>query len=155
MKNKILNITEILKAMRSYDCSLVTGSFDIVHLGHLRFLSKAKNLYPKNKLVCVLLSNKSIQERKGIGRPVFDEKYRAEFLSFLDAVDYVSIWDKDWQALREFVQSAKPSVYITNSDDTGLDNKRSFIESYGGKFITLKKDDTYSTSSIIKKIKDS
>jgi len=65
------------------------GCFDLIHVGHARYLSKARFL--GDVLVVGLASNGSVRRMKGKTRPIIDEKVRAEMLSFLEPVDYVHI----------------------------------------------------------------
>lgn len=154
MEDKIKTIQELTFIMQNENCILITGSFDFVHLGHLRFIHKAKELFPTYKLVMILLSDNSIKIRKGKERPLFNEDERIEFASYLADIDYVSIWEEEWEELRSFVLLVKPKAYVINSDDPGLENKVKIMHSAGGQVIILKKSDDYSTSKIIDRIKN-
>src|SRR2546423_10813175 len=65
------------------------GVFDLLHVGHVRYLAQARAL--GDALVVAINSDRSVRELKGPGRPVFDERERAEILAALRSVDYVVI----------------------------------------------------------------
>lgn len=153
MVEKIKTIQDLTLLTQSSPFVLITGSFDLMHLGHLRFIHKVKQMFPSQKLVLILLSDKSISARKGANRPLFPEKYRLEFASYLQDVDYVAVWEQSWEKLRDFVLEIKPEIYVVNSDDPGIENKREIMEQAGGHLVVLQKSDDYSTSKIINKIK--
>src|SRR5919201_4334011 len=67
------------------------GCFDILHVGHVRYLQRAREL--GDALLVAVNSDRSVRELKGAGRPVMNEGERAEILAALSAVDYVTIFD--------------------------------------------------------------
>jgi rfaE bifunctional protein nucleotidyltransferase chain/domain len=151
--SKIKSEQEISEIMLNSSCTLITGSFDIVHLGHMRFISQAKATNINNNLIVIVLSDKSIRERKGEGRPLFNQNERVELLSYHKDIDYILPWNKDWQELRDFVIRAKPKILVVNGTDSGIENKKQIIESIGGKLVVLERKDDYSTSKIIERLK--
>jgi D-beta-D-heptose 7-phosphate kinase/D-beta-D-heptose 1-phosphate adenosyltransferase len=153
MDSKIKSEQEVIQIIRDNPCTLITGSFDIVHLGHMRFISQAKAIDPKNLLIVVVLSDQTIRARKGEGRPLFKQSERVELLTYHKDIDYVLPWKKDWQELRDFVVDSRPKLLVVNSTDSGIDNKRQTIESVGGKLAVLERKDDYSTSKIIERLK--
>lgn len=153
-KQITLSQDEVLEIHKSFHITAVSGSFDLVHLGHLRFLHCAKEINPENKLLVILLSDRIIKERKGPKRPFFNQEKRIEFLSYLKDVDYIVIWDQSLDELRKFTQELKSEVFVVNEGDPGLENKRENVERYGGKFVIFKRSDDYSTTKIISDIKN-
>jgi cytidyltransferase-like protein len=153
MENIVKTEKEIISIISNNPSTLITGSFDIVHLGHMRFISKAKSTAPNNLLIAIILSDKEIRKRKGEGRPFFSQSERVELLSYHKDIDYVLPWKKSWQELRDFVVDSKPKILVVNSTDSGIDNKRQTIESVGGKLVVLERKDDYSTSKIIERLK--
>ena len=80
--NKILSLTEAEAIFAKEQVVLITGSFDILHLGHLRLLKTAKDSVPKGvKTLVIILSDKEISRRKGDRRPVFKQNDRVEHLA--------------------------------------------------------------------------
>jgi D-beta-D-heptose 7-phosphate kinase/D-beta-D-heptose 1-phosphate adenosyltransferase len=150
---KILTLLQAIEVVENNPTTLVTGSFDLLHLGHLRFIHNAKLQSPNNKLLLVLLSDQTIRERKGSGRPLFNQSERLEMLSYIHDIDFLLLWEQPWQELRNFVSQTKPKVLVVNDQDSGIDNKRAVIEAVGGQLVILKRDSQHSTSNIIAKIK--
>src|SRR5437899_10029179 len=96
MTGKILSHIEIVKErerLRAAGRKLVftNGVFDILHVGHVRYLEQARAL--GDALVVAINSDRSVRELKGEGRPLVNESERAEVLAALRAVDYVTIFD--------------------------------------------------------------
>jgi len=150
-KSEIITRDEALAL--SGELTFVTGVFDLIHLGHMRMLSKARNLNPDAKLVLAVLSDENVKERKGPLRPIIGLGERCEALSYLKPVDYIIPWEDDWRELREFVLELKPKILAVVEGDNGIDNKKMHIEKTGGKLIILRKEGEYSTSALIEKIK--
>jgi len=127
------------------------GCFDILHAGHVSYLSKAKSL--GDILVIGLNSDSSVRRIKGKPKPVVSQNDRAALLAALEAVDFVVIF-KDPTPLR-LIKAIKPDVLVKGGDWKKEDIVGSdFVESYGGKVKSLKYIKGLSTRSIIKKIKE-
>ncbi len=128
---------------------VTNGCFDILHVGHVRYLQKTKEY--ADKLIVMLNSDKSVKAIKGDDRPINCENDRAEILSALSCVDYVVLFDENSPA--KLLEEIKPDVYTKGADytldtlperDIVLRNniKVEFIEFVQGK----------STTNVIKKI---
>jgi D-glycero-beta-D-manno-heptose 1-phosphate adenylyltransferase len=93
---------------------LANGCFDTLHVGHVRYLEGAKK--EGEVLVVGVNGDISVRELKGPGRPILDEKARAQLVAALRAVDYVVIFDEpDVEALLEFL---RPDVHAKGTDYT-------------------------------------
>lgn len=90
------------------------GCFDILHVGHVRYLEKTKTF--GDYLIVLLNSDKSVKNIKGPSRPVNNEMDRAEILSALRCVDYVVLFDED--SPRNLLDEMKPDVYTKGADYT-------------------------------------
>lgn len=90
------------------------GCFDILHVGHVRYLEKTKSFADYS--IVLLNSDKSVRSIKGEGRPVNNENDRAEILSALRCVDYVVLFDEDSPA--SLLDEMKPDVYTKGADYT-------------------------------------
>ena len=90
------------------------GCFDILHVGHVRYLEKTKTF--GDCLIVLLNSDKSVKSIKGPSRPVNNEMDRAEILSALRCVDYVVLFDED--SPRNLLDEMKPDVYTKGADYT-------------------------------------
>ena len=93
---------------------VTNGCFDILHVGHVRYLQKTKE-YADN-LIVMLNSDKSVKAIKGEDRPINCEEDRAEILSSLSCVDYVVLFDENSPA--KLLESIKPDVYTKGADYT-------------------------------------
>lgn len=88
------------------------GCFDILHVGHVRYLEKTKSF--ADYLIVLLNSDKSVKSIKGPTRPINNENDRAEILSALRYVDYVVLFDED--SPRNLLDEMKPDVYTKGAD---------------------------------------
>ncbi len=90
------------------------GCFDILHVGHIRYLQKTKTLADYS--IVMLNSDKSVRMLKGETRPINNEQDRAEILNALSCVDYVVLFDEKSPA--ELLEKIKPDVYTKGADYT-------------------------------------
>ena len=90
------------------------GCFDILHVGHVRYLEKTKSFADYS--IVLLNSDKSVRSIKGPTRPINNENDRAEILSALRCVDYVVLFDED--SPRDLLDEIKPDVYTKGADYT-------------------------------------
>ena len=91
------------------------GCFDLIHVGHARYLQKARTL--GDILVVGLASNSAVRQVKGKTRPIIDEKVRAEMLSFLEPVDYVHIHQE--KTASAALKALKPDILLMVEGDWG------------------------------------
>jgi D-beta-D-heptose 7-phosphate kinase/D-beta-D-heptose 1-phosphate adenosyltransferase len=125
------------------------GCFDILHVGHIRYLAEARKL--GDALVVAINSDRTVRELKGAGRPVMNEQERAEMLAALRAVDYVTVFDNI--SPRSLIASVLPDVLVKGGD-YNLDeiHGREAVEAAGGRVMSLPFVEGASTSSIIERI---
>ena len=112
-----MNVTELQMLREQYRVSnksvvFTNGCFDILHAGHVRYLTEAKKL--GDILVVGLNSDESVRKLKGAGRPVNPEEDRAEVLAGLRAVDHVVVFPED--TAEELVRQLQPDVYVKCGD---------------------------------------
>ena len=93
---------------------VTNGCFDILHVGHVRYLQKTKKY--ADYLIVMLNSDASVKSIKGPDRPINCEADRAEILSSLSCVDYVVLFDENSPA--KLLESIKPDVYTKGADYT-------------------------------------
>jgi rfaE bifunctional protein nucleotidyltransferase chain/domain len=155
MSGIIVSIDEFLKErarLRGLGRTLVftNGCFDILHVGHVRYLQRARAL--GDKLLVAINSDRSVRELKGPSRPIMNEGERAEMLAALGAVDYVTIFDD--ASPRALVSEVLPDILVKGGDYQ-LDeiHGREEVEAAGGRVLSLPFIEGASTSSIIEKIK--
>lgn len=126
------------------------GCFDILHLGHIKYLEKAASY--GDKLVVAVNSDASVRKIKGRGRPVFPAKERAYIVAGLKFVDYVIVFS-ELTPLR-LIKSLKPDILAKGADWPKAEIVgREFVESRGGEVVCIKFIKGYSTSSILNKIR--
>lgn len=126
------------------------GCFDLLHLGHVDYLSKAANL--GNRLIIGLNSDKSTTNLKGPGRPIQDEHSRSMLLAAMGFVDAVVLFDEETPY--ELIKFLQPDILVKGSDYTvdkivGAD----VVLGRGGEVKTIDYIDGYSTSAIERKIR--
>src|SRR6476659_8929228 len=104
----------LIAALRAEGKSIVftNGVFDLLHPGHVRYLREARSL--GDALVVALNSDRSVRVLKGEGRPILNEKERAEVISALETVDYVVVFDEDTP--RELIADLLPDVLVKGGD---------------------------------------
>lgn len=125
------------------------GCFDILHLGHIDYLSKAAAL--GNMLVVGLNSDASIQRIKGNLRPIIDEESRKMALASMLFVDAVILFDDETPY--ELIKEIKPNILVKGSDYKAEDVVGyDIVTANNGEVITIDLVNGYSTTSIIKKI---
>ena len=109
-------ITQLIKNLHNEGKTVVTtnGCFDILHVGHVRYLQKTKSF--ADILIVLLNSDKSVRSIKGPTRPINSENDRAEILCALSCVDYVVMFDED--SPRNLLDEMKPDVYTKGADYT-------------------------------------
>lgn len=125
------------------------GCFDILHRGHVDYLTKAKAL--GDLLVVGVNGDDSVRRLKGPNRPIVNQDDRAAVLAALAAVDYVSLFDEDTPF--ELIRAIVPDVLVKGADwSVEAIVGRDVVEAAGGTVQTLEFLPNRSTSSIIQKI---
>lgn len=126
------------------------GCFDILHVGHVRYLTAARQL--GDVLIVGLNSDQSVRELKGPARPVNHEDDRAEVLEALEAVDYVVIFGE--RTAETVVAEIKPDLYVKGGD-YAVDQlpEANIVHRYGGRTVLIPEVPGRSSSNIINKIK--
>jgi rfaE bifunctional protein nucleotidyltransferase chain/domain len=127
------------------------GCFDLLHPGHIRSLQQAREL--GDALIVGLNSDASVRQLKGEGRPVIAERERAEILAALECVDAVVIFDD--LTPHEVIARLLPDVLVKGGDWPGDQIVgREEVEASGGDVMTVPVVPGYSTSDILRKIRE-
>ena len=148
-QQKILTVKQFSEFRNDLQNVVFTnGCFDIIHAGHIDYLSKARTL--GEVLVVGLNSDESVRRLKGPQRPINDVDARSKVLASLFFVDYVIVFEEDTPL--NLIKSVRPDILVKGGDYTrdtvvGAD----FVESYGGKVVILPLLKGYSTTSILNK----
>jgi D-glycero-beta-D-manno-heptose 1-phosphate adenylyltransferase len=127
------------------------GCFDILHVGHVRYLTAARKL--GDVLVVGLNGDDSVRQLKGEGRPVNREQDRAEVLAALESVDYVTIFPEN--RATKFLRAAAPAVYAKGGDytaDTLDPGERAVLDEFGSRIEIIPFEKGYSTSELLTRI---
>ena len=125
------------------------GCFDILHLGHIKYLQKAKEL--GDILVVGLNSDISVRNLKGNKRPIFNQDERSQILLALSCVDFVIFFDE--KTPLRLIKQIKPDVLVKGGDWKTEDIVGSdFVINRGGVVRSLNFEDGYSTTKTIEKI---
>jgi len=126
------------------------GCFDILHVGHVAYLKRARAL--GDALVIGLNSDDSVRAIKGESRPLNRQDDRAEVLSALSCVDYVTVFSDSTP--ERLIKSIQPDVLVKGSDwkaDEIVGGQ--FVRSYGGRVVRIPFVKGYSTTSVIDKLR--
>ena len=148
-REKIANVVEELRA-KGKKIVFTNGCFDIIHLGHIRYLREAKS--KGDVLIIGLNSDESVRKIKGEKRPIMEQEERAEILASLEMVDFVVIFDET--APDELIKLIRPDVHIKGGDYQSPDElpEAELVRSLGGEVIIAGGVEGKSTSNIIKTI---
>ena len=155
LKEKIVSQDQALKELKTWreknkKIVFTNGCFDIIHPGHIDYLSQARDL--GDILVLGLNTDQSVKRlNKGSNRPINDERTRAYVLAGLASVDLIVFFDE--QTPYNLIKLLQPNVLVKGKDYEvekiiGFD----ILKENGGEVITIPFLDGYSTSSLIKKI---
>jgi len=152
MKFQLKDNINFLKKIKEENKKIVftNGCFDILHVGHVRYLSKAKKL--GNILIVGLNSDQSVKKLKGDNRPINIFEDRAMLLSSLRFVDLVIIFEE--KTPENLIKKIKPDILVKGGDYDIKDivGYKTVIEN-GGEVKVLGFQDGYSSSNYINKIK--
>lgn len=144
----LLKIRRQLK-LKNKKVVFTNGCFDILHAGHIDYLSKAKKL--GDVLIVGLNSDLSIKKIKGKNRPIINENERAYILSNLKSVDYIILFDEETPI--NLIVKLVPDVLVKGEDWKIKDIVGGdFVQKNGGKVSTVKFISNQSSSKIIKRV---
>src|SRR5215204_1649879 len=127
------------------------GCFDVLHVGHVRYLEGARNL--GDILIVGINSDEQVAMQKGAGRPVLTASDRAEIVASLESVTYVTIFDEP--TVEELLLALKPDIHAKGTDYTAdTVPERDVVRSYGGQVAIVGDPKDHSTSAIIARLGD-
>jgi len=156
VNSKILTLDQLAAEsgrLRSQSQRVVAtnGCFEILHVGHVRYLTAARKL--GDVLVVGLNGDDSVRQLKGEGRPVNRERDRAEVLAALESVDYVTIFPE--KRATNFLRAAAQAVYAKGGDytaDTLDPEERAVLDEFGTRIEIIPFEKGYSTSELLTRI---
>ncbi len=154
MKNKILPRNELVELVRAFQeegkkIVFTNGCFDLLHVGHIRYLEEAKEL--GDILIVGINSDSSVKKLKGEGRPVVPELERAEILASLGCVDFVTIFEED--SPEPLLLLLQPDWHVKGGDYKASElPEAKTVTSYGGKIKILSYAPDHSTTILLQKL---
>ena len=156
--NKIKTFEELEKIVQeakvgSRKIVWTNGCFDLLHVGHVKYLQEAKKL--GNILIVGINSDNSVKKLKGEGKPIQNEGDRSEIISSLESVDYVTIFSE--LTAENYLLRLKPDIFAKGGDyslNSINKTEKGAVESYGGKISFVPLVEGKSTSSIVEKLKN-
>ncbi len=150
---------EVARRQANGECGVFTnGCFDLLHLGHIRYLQNARAL--GDFLVLGLNGDESLRQLKGPGRPLVPEYERAEILAALTCIDYVTIFPEITAIA--LVEALQPAIYVKGGDWAGAQDAQPeqkrlpeapSVLAYGGSVRLIPYLSGHSTTELIASIK--
>ena len=157
MKNKLVDSNQLgllaeSSRQRGEKLVLTNGCFDLLHLGHVRYLEAARSL--GDVLVVAINGDDSVRALKGEGRPLNRERDRAAVVAALECVDHVVIFPE--VRVTRLLERVRPAIYVKGGDytaDTLDPEERAALEKIGAQIRILPFEPGYSTSGLIERLK--
>lgn len=148
-RDRLLGVRERLRR-EGRRLVFTNGCFDILHVGHVRYLASARSL--GDALLVAVNSDRSVRALKGDARPITTEAERCEMLAALASVDLVTVFDDE--SPRALIADLTPDVLVKGGDYRLEEiHGREEVEAAGGRVVALPFVDGASTTNIIERIK--
>lgn len=130
--------------------AFANGCFDVLHVGHIRYLQDASRV--ADVLVVAVNGDESVRQLKGAGRPVMNERERAELISAIRGVAYVTIFDE--RSPSRLLQTLRPDFQCKGTDYTPESvPEAEIVKSYGGKVVIVGDPKDHSTTALLERMK--
>jgi rfaE bifunctional protein nucleotidyltransferase chain/domain len=155
MNAPILTETELLTALATErkagkQIAFANGVFDVLHVGHVRYLQDAARV--ADVLVVAVNGDGSVRAIKGEGRPVMPERERAEIVSAIRGVSYVTIFSESSPA--RLLQTLKPDFQCKGTDYTAdTVPEADVVKAYGGKVVIVGDPKDHSTTEMLDRLR--
>ena len=147
------DVSCVVQKLRKENKKIVftNGCFDILHLGHVKYLKESAKL--GDVLIVGINSDSSVKKLKGSSRPINNQNDRAQLLCEVNLADYAIIFDEDTPS--NLLKEIKPDIYTKGADYT-LETlpETPVVQSYGGKIEFIKFVEGKSTTNIINKMSE-
>ncbi|MFL5410306.1 MAG: adenylyltransferase/cytidyltransferase family protein [Myxococcales bacterium] len=132
--------------------AVANGAFDLLHVGHVRYLKAAKDLTSGGILVVGVNSDRSVRASKGEDRPVVPERERAEIVAALGCVDLVVLFDETDAA--SLLSALRPDLHVKGTDYTeGSVPERDVVARLGGRTVIAGDPKDHSTTDVLSRIR--
>jgi rfaE bifunctional protein nucleotidyltransferase chain/domain len=133
-------------------CAVANGAFDLLHVGHVRYLLAAKELTRGGLLVVGVNSDASVRATKSAGRPILPERERAEIVDAIKGVDCVVLFDEPTAG--PLLEALKPDLHVKGTDYTAdTVPERELVARFGGRTVIAGDPKDHSTSDLIERLK--
>ncbi len=145
------SLKKIVKRLRSKGRKIIftNGCFDLLHAGHIKYLSAAKKM--GDVLILGLNSDSSVRKIKGPKRPLVCQKDRLTVMAGIESIDYVILFNQSTPL--ELIKALKPDILVKGSDwKTGSIVGADFVKKHGGRVATVTLAKGRSTTNLINKI---
>ena len=148
---KLRTLEELPSLVAGKKIVLANGCFDILHVGHVRYLEGARRL--GDALVVAVNSDRSVRALKGPGRPVLNEKERTALVSALRCVDHVVVFDEP--DVTRVLDMLRPAIHAKGTDYTEATvPEREKVLAYGGQVRITGDPKDHSTKDVIRRIQE-
>jgi D-glycero-beta-D-manno-heptose 1-phosphate adenylyltransferase len=148
---KLRTLEELPALVAGKKVVLANGCFDILHVGHVRYLEGARKL--GDTLVVAINSDRSVQALKGPGRPILNENERAALVSGLRCVDHVVVFDEP--DVTRVLDTLHPAVHAKGTDySEATVPERDKVLAYGGQVRITGDPKDHSTKDLIRRIQE-
>ncbi len=155
MTGKILTLDEVVERVRTIRegggrVALANGCFDLLHVGHVRYLQAARDL--ADALVVAINSDDAVRRLKGDDRPLMPDHERAEIVAALGCVDFVTIFDT--LTVEPVLLALKPDFHAKGTDYTpDTVPEREIVRAYGGQVAIVGDPKDHSTTDLLGRMK--
>ena len=146
------DLSTCVEAARKTGAKIVfaNGCFDVLHVGHTRYLSGAREL--GDLLVVGVNSDEQVRIQKGPGRPILPAADRAELIAALESVDYVTVFEEP--TVEQLLLALKPDIHAKGTDYTEETvPERDIVRSYGGRVAIVGDPKDHSTTELLTRLK--
>jgi rfaE bifunctional protein nucleotidyltransferase chain/domain len=154
---EVVDETELLRRAeqlrrRGRTLALANGHFDLLHVGHLRYLRAARE--QADALVVAINDDDSVARLKGAGRPLVSAAERAELLAALEPVDFVVVFTGDSPA--PLLSALRPEVHCKGTDYGAPERVPEYevVKAYGGRTVLVGDPKDHATSDLIRKVRE-
>jgi D-glycero-beta-D-manno-heptose 1-phosphate adenylyltransferase len=147
---KLRQLEELPRMLRGQKVVLANGCFDILHVGHVRYLQAARQM--GDALVVAINSDRSVRQIKGPGRPILTEQERVTLVSALRCVDHVLVFDEP--DVSRVLEVLRPAIHTKGTDYTEETvPERKQVLAYGGQVRIAGDPKDHSTRDVIQRIR--
>jgi len=154
---KVVSLAEAVRAREAArgagrKVAVANGAFDLLHVGHVRYLKAAKDLTSGGVLVVGVNTDRIVRASKGNGRPVVPENERAEIVAALRCVDLVVLFDESDAAA--LLTALRPDLHVKGTDYTeGSVPEREVVTRLGGRTVIAGDPKDHSTTDLLNRLR--